>query len=174
MSGIIFCACSTLAIPFLQIVLKWCQEERKKNQVKKESQRSQDQWWVWLQGLPQLCHLLHQKARWREVLKVKVLWVCKLRNMIERENPLFAVTRHAPSHHQRFVESSHSATYSGWDDDKAWSSQEWKADELMNDRTVKPLFALGQQLSRFTHLSLVNTSTSFWKKMKITIERWNP
>ena len=48
-------------------------------------------------------------------------------------------TSHAPSHHQRFVESSHSATYSGWDDDKAWSSQEWKADELMNDRTVKPV-----------------------------------
>ena len=95
MSGIIFCACSTLAIPFLQIVLKWCQEERKKNQVKKESHRSQDQWWVWLQGLPQLCHLLHQKARWREVLKVKVLWVCKLRNMIERE------TRCSPWHKSR-------------------------------------------------------------------------
>ena len=81
-----FCVCQTLATTVLQFVLKWCQKERKKNQVKKESQQSQDQWWIWLQGLPQLCHLLHQKARGREVIKVKVLWVCKLRNMIERWN----------------------------------------------------------------------------------------
>ena len=38
-------------------------------------------------------------------------------------------TSHAPGHHQRFVESSYSASYSGWNDDKAWSSQEWKSDE---------------------------------------------
>ena len=41
-------------------------------------------------------------------------------------------------HHKQLVESSYSARYSGWDDDKAWSSQEWKADELMEDRTVTP------------------------------------
>ena len=43
-------------------------------------------------------------------------------------------TSHEQGHHHRFVESSCSARYSGWDDDKAWSSQEWKADELMDDR----------------------------------------
>ena len=90
---IIFCVCSTSAISVLQIVLKWCQKERKKNQVKKESQQIQDQWWVWLQGLPQLFHLRHQKAKGREVMKVKVFWVCKLRNMLERWNPLLAVTQ---------------------------------------------------------------------------------
>ena len=37
---------STQAISVLQSFLKWCQTERKKNQVKKESQQSQDQWWV--------------------------------------------------------------------------------------------------------------------------------
>ena len=42
-------------------------------------------------------------------------------------------------HHKQFVESSYSARYSGWDDDKAWSSQEWKVDELMDDRTEKPV-----------------------------------
>ena len=47
---------------------------------------------------------------------------------------------HEPVHrHMQFVESSYSARYSGWDDDKAWSSQEWKADELMDDRTGKPV-----------------------------------
>ena len=45
-------------------------------------------------------------------------------------------------HHKQFVDSSYSARYSGWDDDKAWSFQEWKSDELMNDRTVKPVVCL--------------------------------
>ena len=49
-------------------------------------------------------------------------------------------TSHAPGHHhKRFVESSYSASYSGWDDDKAWSSQDWKADELMENRTGTPV-----------------------------------
>ena len=51
-------------------------------------------------------------------------------------------TSHEPGHHHKqFVESSYSARYSGWDDDKAWSSQEqeWKADELIHDRTVTPV-----------------------------------
>ena len=49
-------------------------------------------------------------------------------------------TSHASGHHhKRSVESSYSARYSGWDDDKAWLSQEWKADELMDDRTETPV-----------------------------------
>ena len=42
-------------------------------------------------------------------------------------------------HHKQVVESSYSARYSGWDDDKAWSSQEWKADKSMDDRTGQPV-----------------------------------
>ena len=45
-SGIIFCVCSTLAISVLPLVLKWCQKEHKKNQVKKESQQNQSWWWI--------------------------------------------------------------------------------------------------------------------------------
>ena len=41
--------------------------------------------------------------------------------------------------HKQFVESSSSARYSRWDDDKAWSSQEWKADKSMDDRTGQPV-----------------------------------
>ena len=33
------------------------------------------------------------------------------------------------------MESFSSASYSEWDDDKAWSSREWKSDELMEVRT---------------------------------------
>ena len=41
--------------------------------------------------------------------------------------------------HQQFTESSFSARCTKWDDDKAWSSQEWKFDTSMCDRTVHPL-----------------------------------
>ena len=42
-------------------------------------------------------------------------------------------------HYEQFTESSFSARYSMWDDDKAWSSQEWKADKSMDDRTGQPV-----------------------------------
>ena len=37
------------------------------------------------------------------------------------------------------MESFSSARYSRWDDDKAWSSQEWKADKSMDERTGQPV-----------------------------------
>ena len=95
-SGIIFCVYLTLAISVMQSVPKWCRKERKKNQVKKESQQSQDQWWIWsreaVKGLYQRYHLLHQKPWRKPDKKVKVLWVRKLRCTFERGNMLFAVT----------------------------------------------------------------------------------
>ena len=39
----------------------------------------------------------------------------------------------------RPVVYAHSSSYSEWNVDKTWSSQEWKADELMEDRTVIPV-----------------------------------
>ena len=54
--------------------------------------------------------------------------------------------------HQRTgrpVEDAHSSSYSEWNVDKTWSSQEWKSDELMEVRTGRPvLFA--QHTDRFT------------------------
>ena len=62
----------------------------------------------------------------------------------------------------RPVVYAHSSSYSEWNVDKIWSSQEWKSDELMDD----PLSALSERLK---HASLVNARTLFWKKKKITI-----
>ena len=45
-------------------------------------------------------------------------------------------------HHEQFIESSFSARHSKWDDNEAWSSQEWKADKLMDDRTGQPVVTL--------------------------------
>ena len=41
--------------------------------------------------------------------------------------------RHRP------VVCAHSSSYSEWHIDRTWSSQEWKSDELMDDRTVRPV-----------------------------------
>ena len=74
-------------------------------------------------------------------MKVRVLGVRKLRNMIERVHPLLAVTqvtRQGTTTSNLLKARTQHATQ-GWDDDKAWSSQEWKADELMDDRTGKPV-----------------------------------
>ena len=42
-------------------------------------------------------------------------------------------------YHEHSTESSFSVRYSKWDDDKALSSQEWKADTSMCDRTGQPV-----------------------------------
>ena len=74
-------------------------------------------------GLHQLCHLLHQKARGKPDKKVKKPVVC----------------RDTSHERHRLVEKAHSSSYSEWNVDKFWSSQEWKSDELMDGRTVRPV-----------------------------------
>ena len=49
------------------------------------------------------------------------------------------VCRDTSHERHRPVENAHSSSYSEWNIEKTWSSQEWKADELMDDRTVKPV-----------------------------------
>ena len=58
--------------------------------------------------------------------------------------------RHQP------VENTHTSSYSERNIDKTWSSQEWKSDELMDDRKVRPVVC------------------PRWMKKKITIERRDP
>ena len=41
-------------------------------------------------------------------------------------------------YHEQFMESFSSASYSKWDDDRAWSSQEWKTDTEMYERPGRP------------------------------------
>ena len=41
-------------------------------------------------------------------------------------------------YHEQFMESFSSASYSKWDDDHAWSSQEWKTDTEMCERSERP------------------------------------
>ena len=93
----------------------------------------------------------------RKVMKVSVLGVRKLEKYVRTEQPVVGRdTSHASGHHhKKSVERSYSARHSGWDDDKAWSSQEWKADELMDDRTGTPVVCSRARThefqSRFSH-----------------------
>ena len=48
----------------------------------------------------------------------------------------------------RPVEDAYSSSYSEWNIDKTWSSQEWKSDELMEDRTGRPVVT-AQHTDRF-------------------------
>ena len=76
-----------------------------------------------------MCYLLlHQKARGK--------------TGHESQSPLSSWTE---QHHRtgRPVVDVYSSSYSEWNADKTWSSQEWKSDELMEDRTGRPVvFAL--------------------------------
>ena len=54
----------------------------------------------------------------------------------------------------RNVENAYSSSYSEWNVDKTWSSQEWKSDELMEDRTGRlvseqPAGSFTQHTDRF-------------------------
>ena len=49
---------------------------------------------------------------------------------------LFEASDH--HHHEQFMESFSSASYSKLDDDRAWSSQEWKTETKTYDRSVRP------------------------------------
>ena len=40
--------------------------------------------------------------------------------------------------HEQFMDSFSSASYSKWGDDRAWSSQEWKTDTEMYERSGRP------------------------------------
>ena len=50
-----------------------------------------------------------------------------------KETDLFEASEH--HYHEQFMESFSSASFSKWDDDRAWSSQEWKAEATTYDRS---------------------------------------
>ena len=52
------------------------------------------------------------------------------------------VCRDTSHERHRLVEKAHSSTYSEWNIDKTWSSQERKSDELMDDRTGRLVVSL--------------------------------
>ena len=58
-----------------------------------------------------------------------------------RHESQFPLSSRTEQHHRtgRLVEDAHSSSNSEWNICKTWSSQEWKSDELMDDRTGRPV-----------------------------------
>ena len=54
----------------------------------------------------------------------------------DKSTDLFEASDH--HYHDQFMESFSSASYSKWDDDRAWSSQEWKTETKTYDRSGQP------------------------------------
>ena len=54
----------------------------------------------------------------------------------DKGTDLFEASDH--HYHEQFMESFSSASYSKWDDDRAWSSQEWKTEIKTYERSGRP------------------------------------
>ena len=67
-----------------------------------------------------------------------------------RHESQFPLSSRTEQHHRtgRLVEDAYSFSYSEWNVDKTWSSQEWKSDELMQDRTGR-LVVFAQHTDKF-------------------------
>ena len=67
-----------------------------------------------------------------------------------RHGSQFPLSSRTEQHHRtrRLVKDAYSSSYSEWNVDKTWSSQEWKSDELMEDRTGRPV-VFAQHTDRF-------------------------
>ena len=59
-----------------------------------------------------------------------------------RHESQFPLSSRTEQHHRtgRLVEDAYSSSYSEWNADKTWSSQEWKSDELMEVKTGRLVY----------------------------------
>ena len=62
-------------------------------------------------------------------------------------------------YHEQFMESFSSANYSKWDDDRAWSSQEWRAEGTTHDRSGNLIKLLGECCNTFVLITETLVST---------------
>ena len=66
------------------------------------------------------------ESPWKKSYESQSPWSAKAEKYDRTVQPVVGrdASHESMHHHKQFVESSYSARYSGWDDDKAWSSQE--------------------------------------------------
>ena len=67
-----------------------------------------------------------------------------------RHESQFPLSSRTEQHHRtgRLVKDAYSSSYSEWNVDKTWSSQEWKSDDMMGARTGR-LVVFAQHTDRF-------------------------
>ena len=138
MSGIICYACSISVISVLQCALKQWRNDLNKIQEKNESKQNRDLWWILLRGRHRSCRPQFHWARGRDVTENKIPGNQLLEKMDrgDKETDLFEASDHY--YHEQFMDSFSSTDYSKLDCDRAWSSQEWKAEATTYDRSGRP------------------------------------
>ena len=88
------------------------------------------------------------------------------------------VCRDTSHERHRPVENAHSSSYSEWNIDKTWSSQEWKSDELMEDKTGRPLVCPRRGARQFvieddeTESELSLGCRSFMHRVNDQVRKW--
>ena len=138
---LIFCVCSTLAISVPQFVLKqWQKRTQKESGEERVTAKSRPMMSLIARAPSTLSSSASESPGKRSYESQSPLSM-QAEKYDRTVKPVVGRDRsHASGHHhRRFVGSSYSARSSGWDDDKAWSSQEWKADELMDAITGTPV-----------------------------------
>ena len=128
MSGIIFCICSTLAISAPSTSAKWC---------RKETQEDAGEERVTAKSKPMMNLVLRCSVRNPDVLAYTASESLG-KTRYESQIPVSSWTEQQPRT-PRPVMDACSSTYSEWNTDEKWSSQEWKSDEVVEARTVRPV-----------------------------------
>ena len=152
-NGIIFCVCSISAISVLQCALIQWQTERNKIQEKKVPPKSRPMMSLSARSPSTLSSSASERPE-KKSYGSQSPWSAKAEK--DGTTGQSVVDRHM-----------NSARYSGWDDGKAWSSQERKVDKSMDDRTEQPVVTFWAK----THES--QSSFSHEKTQHVIVEEKN-
>ena len=81
--------------------------------------------------------MMNLASRWSERTPYVLPSTASESSVKTRHESQFPLKSRNEQHHRtgRPVEDTYSLSYSEWNVDKTWSSQEWKSDELMEVRT---------------------------------------
>ena len=117
-----------LAISVLPIVLKWCRKGRKKDSGEER---------VTAKSKPMMNLVSRCSERTLDVLAS----IASESLGKTRHESQFLLRSRTEQHHRtgRLFKDAYSSIYSEWNAGEKWSSQEWKSDEVMEDRTGRPV-----------------------------------
>ena len=86
-----------------------------------------------------------------------------------KETDLFEASDHF--YHEQFMESFSSTDYSKMDYDCAWSSQEWKAEATMHDRSGQPDNSNSQEVANSENFVMGSDAAEFANKVKDQVRK---
>ena len=140
MSGIIFCACSTSAISVLQFALK-CHGKANSTRIRRRTSHSKIKTYDEFDSEDANSRVVFDFIKpGEEKFGSQEPWSSIAEEdrsgRPDKGTDLFEASDH--HYREQFMESFSSASYSKWDDDRAWSSQEWKTEIKTYNRSGRP------------------------------------